>query len=111
MAQTIAGQVPPALVEAGLPASSIPDFISVIPTGDFESVPGISQTIIAAGVRAYQWASSDAFSTVFLTSIAFTCLGLICCIWVPNIESRLTNEVAATLHKRNTEALVGEKAV
>lgn len=110
LAETVPAQVPPALIEAGLPASSVPAFISALTTGSFASVPGISNTIIIVGTTAYQWAASDAFHTVFLTTLAFTGLSLLMCIWVPNVEDRLTGDVAATLHERNTENVVGEKA-
>lgn len=111
LTETIPAQVPPALIEAGLPASSVPAFLSALTTGSFVSVPGISDTIIVAGTTAYKWASSDAYQTVFIASLAFTGLGLITCIWVPNVEDRMTNDVAATLHERNTEKVVGEKGV
>jgi hypothetical protein len=110
LAETIPTRVPPAVIEAGLPASSIPAFISALTTGSFGSVPGITDTVIVAGTTAYKWANSDAYHTVFLTSLAFTGLGLIMCIWVPNVEDRMTNDIAATLHERNTENVVGEKA-
>jgi hypothetical protein len=67
--------------------------------------------MIAAGINAYKWANAQAYSTVFLASIAFTSLGLMLCYWVPNVEKRMTNDVAATLHQRNTEKVVGQQAV
>jgi hypothetical protein len=110
LTETIPAQVPPALIGAGLAPSSIPAFITALSTGSFSSIPGISDGIIAAGTTAYKWASSEAFHTVFLATLAFTGLGLIMCIWVPNVEDRLTDDIAATLHERNTENIVGDKS-
>jgi len=107
---TISTQVPAALVKAGLPATSVVAFLSAITVGTpaaFEAVPGISESITAAGLRAYKVANADAYRTVFLTTIAFSGLALVLSCFVPNVEDRMTDDVAAALHNRNDEKTVG----
>jgi hypothetical protein len=62
-------------------------------------------------MRAYQDASSSAYSTVYLTTIAFSGIGVLCSFFAPNVDHLLTRDVAVTLHERGTEGIVGEKVV
>lgn len=113
LAQTIPSQVPRALVNAGLPADSTTAFLTAYANGTqaaFDQVPGINPTIQATGTRAYRYATSDAFKTVFLTTIAFSGVGVILTFFAPDIDKLLTGEVALTLHARkDEEKLGGEK--
>lgn len=102
VAQTIPEKVPGALLGAGLPKSSIMDFIAAIATGSFTKVPGVTPHIIAAGVRAYREALVAAFNTVWLTTMAFGCLALVFAVLCPPSDSLLTNSVVATLHKKQS---------
>lgn len=97
LAETIPAQVPPAIISAGLPPSSVTAFISGIATGSFDTVPGISPSIIAEGVRAYQEASAAAYKTVFLTTLAFSGIGILVSWWCPNVDKLLVGDVAVTL--------------
>jgi hypothetical protein len=112
LAATIPTQVPRALVNAGLPSGSTAAFIAAYNNGTaaaFNAVPGITPQIIQIGSRAYKFAISDAFKTVFLTTIAFMGIGIILTAFVPNVDKLLTGEVSLTLHSRNDEELLGEK--
>jgi hypothetical protein len=109
---TISTQVPPALLSAGLPLSSVPSFIAAFalgPTG-FAKIPGATPSIIAAGTAAYKQANADAYRTVFLSNIAFSGVAIVCSLLLPNVDHLLTNQVATTLHKGRDEGRVaGEK--
>jgi hypothetical protein len=112
LTKTIATQVPPALIAAGLPASSIPSFISAFALGPaaFATIPGISPTILAVGTSAYKQANADAYRTVFLSNIAFSGVAIICSLLLPNVDHLLTNQVATTLHQgRDKEHIAGEE--
>lgn len=98
-AVTIPRYVVPALVQAGLPPSSIAGFITGIATGSFEGVPGISPEIIGAGMSAYKVSSVMAMRTVFLVTVAFGGLAFILTIFCPNLDAKMTNETTVTLHK------------
>lgn len=100
LSETIPAQVPSAVMKAGLPASSVPDFMTGLTTGSgFEAVQGVSESIIAVGVRAYKEANADAYRTVFFVSIAFSGIALICSLLLPDIDKLLSGKVASTLHK------------
>jgi hypothetical protein len=106
---TIPAELVPALVGAGLPATSIPDFVTALSTGaSFDGVQGVTSEIVAAGVRAFKLGYADGFSTIFLVSIAFSTLATIACFFVPNVESQMTNEVAVLIHQRDHTHVPGE---
>ncbi|KAH8736418.1 fungal trichothecene efflux pump-domain-containing protein [Ilyonectria robusta] len=105
----IARQVPKAVTAAGLPSSSVADFITGLSTGTgFDGIPGVTDSIAAVGVRAYKEANALAYRTVFLASIAFSGVALIASFMLPNVDSLLTGKVASTLHKgRKDEKMIG----
>lgn len=100
LAQTVPNQVPPAVVGAGLPSSSVPDFLDGLTAGSVAGVEGMTSSIIAAGTAAYKAASSDAYRTVFFSTIAVNGIGVILTFFVPdpNLEAPEMNAVAAPLN-------------
>lgn len=77
---TIPKEVPPALIQAGLPSTSVADFLTTISAGTvaaFAVVPGLIPAIQATGIKAYEKATSDAYNTVYLCTIAFSGIGII----------------------------------
>ena len=101
---TIPARVPPAVIGAGLPEASVPGFIGALTTGDFSSVEGVTEQIIAVGVRAYKWANAEAYRTVYLTTIAFTGVAVILTFFAPNTEKYMTGQVVATLANEDDSA-------
>jgi hypothetical protein len=105
--QTIPAKVPVAVIGAGLPASSVTAYMTAVAAGGsaklLSAVQGLTPEILAAGGKAYQVAYSDAYRTIFLTSIAFGSLGIVCSFFVPNVDDLLTDSVATTLTNRNGE--------
>lgn len=102
--KTIPALVPPAVVQAGLPASSIPGLLLVFQgllTAD--KVPGLTPNILAIGIDAYQTASAQAYRTCFLTSIAFCGLGVIGAWFCPDINPETEHLVARELHHKREE--------
>lgn len=98
---TISQEVPPALVNAGLPSTSVAPFLQAIQAGTpdaFSSVQGATASIIATGLRAYKQANADAYRTVYLTTIAFSGIAVILTWFAPNTDHLMTGQVAATLH-------------
>ena len=109
LTETIPNQVPAALVGAGLPAASVTDFLTALTSGSataMQTVRGISPSIINAGVAAYKEASSDAYRTVFLSTIAINGIGIILTFFVPNPDlvshKQEGTVVFALLHSRDT---------
>ncbi|KAF2472865.1 MFS general substrate transporter [Lindgomyces ingoldianus] len=111
LAKTIPAKVPPSLISAGLPASSVPSFISALTLGTpaaWSAVAGLTPAIQAAGVRAYKEANASAYSTVFLSTIAFCGVGIVCSFWAPNIDHLLGRDVVVQLNQRGKDE-IGEK--
>jgi hypothetical protein len=109
LATTIAAEVPPAAITAGLPASSVPAFLGGFTTGSFADIPGINAGIIAASTRAYKFASSHAYSTVFYTSIAFTGIAVIQSFIAPNVDDKMDGQIAVMLHGTGEETVVASR--
>lgn len=97
----IPNKVTSAVMASGLPASSVSSFIKALALGPaaLADIPGITPSIIAAGSRAYQEANSASFQTVFLTTIAFSCVALITTLFLPNFDALMSDQVATTLGK------------
>jgi hypothetical protein len=105
---TIGTQMPPALLAAGLPASSIASFIAAFSVGPtaFDAVPGITPEILAIGTNAYRHANADAYRTVFFANMAFSGVAIVCSLLLPNVDHLLTGQVATTLHQGRDEGKV-----
>lgn len=127
LGQTILAEVPPTVIAAGLPATSVPAFLTGFTTGNFSSVQGLTAEISAVGARAYKDANAKAYTTVFYTTVAFSGLAIIIVsflldifdrkriltrdvqsFWSPNVDEKMTGEVATTLHQKDHK-IVGEK--
>ncbi|EON67606.1 hypothetical protein W97_06974 [Coniosporium apollinis CBS 100218] len=111
LTETVSTQVPPAIVSAGLPATSVVDFLSAFTVGTaeaFAAVPGVTAEIIAIGTRAYQEANADAYSTVYLSTIAFTGIALILTFFAPNTDELMSGKIVATL---NHEGQVSQEKI
>jgi Fungal trichothecene efflux pump (TRI12) len=106
LTQYIPALVIPAATEAGLPVSSVPQFIGALSGAtDITTVPGVNANIIAAGTAAYKVATVEAYRMVFYATIAFTGVGVVLAICAPNVDDLMTDKVATTLQR------TGEKEV
>ncbi|KAF1840697.1 MFS general substrate transporter [Cucurbitaria berberidis CBS 394.84] len=109
--ETIPAQVSPVLINAGLPAASVPLYLQAIRLGAaaLAAVPGITEQIMAVGYRAYQEANADAFRTVYLATIAFSAASVVLTWWAPNTDDLMTGKVAATLNHEGQHGNTQEK--
>jgi hypothetical protein len=116
LGQTIPTEVPAAVIAAGLPASSVTGYMTAIAAGGsaeaLAKVEGLTAEILAVGTTAYRFAYSHAYKTIFLTSVAFGVLSIICNLFVPNVDHLMSGAVAVTLGNRNGDKTnAEEKAV
>ena len=105
---TIPAQVPPALISAGLPATSIADFSKAVTASTpaaFAAVKGLTSEILAIGLAAYKVASASAYQTVFLSTIAFSGVAMILALFAPNVDDKMTDEVISTIHHKKDEKI------
>jgi hypothetical protein len=94
---TLPANVAPAALKAGLPSADLPALFAAIAAGTataMEAVPGITPTVIAAVGDAVKVAYSQAFKTVYLTSIAFGGLSIIASLFITSIDDLMTDFVA-----------------
>jgi hypothetical protein len=61
--------------------------------------------------RAYKFANAHAYSTVFYTTIAFTGVAVIFSFWSPNVDEKMTGQIAVTLHRNEKEHIEGDDKV
>lgn len=111
LASTIPAYVPVALTEAGLPSSSVADWLAAYAVGTpvaFDAVSGTTAAINAIGAIAYKEAVAKAFQTVYLVTIAFSGVGLILSFFCPNADKLLTSDVATKLQGKS-ENTIAEK--
>jgi hypothetical protein len=100
---TVGPRVTSAVESAGLPESSVAQFIAALPKGTsaLKAVPGVTDAILDAGSKAYKDANASAYSIVFLTTIAFTVIGVICALLLPDIDKLLTGQMAVVIEKES----------
>lgn len=112
LASTVPATVPAALTKAGLPASSVKDWLAAYTVGTpaaFNAVAGNTASIDAIGAAAYKEAVAKAFQTVYLVTIAFSCVGLVSSFFCPNADKLLTSDVATKLHEKKGDKTMAEK--
>lgn len=111
--KTVPANVVPAVTKAGLPSSSIPSLISGLSGASnltAEAVPGLTNGILEVADKAYKLANSQAYSTVFLVSLAFGGLGMILCWFVAQNDESQANFVAGHIHKTSEEKALEEES-
>ncbi|KIW03066.1 uncharacterized protein PV09_05715 [Verruconis gallopava] len=101
LAKKVAPRVTSAVEAAGLPSSSAAQFIQALSLGStsLNDIPGVNSNIITTGRDAYKNANASAYHTVFLTTLAFSGICVICALLLPNVDHLLTNKIATTLRR------------
>lgn len=70
----------------------------------FESVPGITPSILAAFGLAVKHAYAHAFRVVYLSSLAFAAIAIVASLLVKDVDKYMTNFVNKTIHKPQIHA-------
>ncbi|KAI8935345.1 hypothetical protein NX059_007930 [Plenodomus lindquistii] len=88
-------------IKAGLPLSSAESFVGLFLTEPAKlattPIPGVTPAIIAAATKGTQWAYSESLKYVWLTSIAFGCVAVVCTILLPSTAKYQTNRIAVQI--------------
>lgn len=106
LASRVPAAVTPAAIDAGLPSGSVPSLLTALGLGTaeaFSEVEGLTTEIENIAIDAYKNGSTAAYRTVFYASFAFTGLGVILSLFIPSLDSKMTNDVAVQLHNRKEE--------
>jgi hypothetical protein len=89
-----------AVVQAGLPLTSVPAFIEALATGDVAAlpkIPGVTSAIIAAGITALKQAFADSVRVVFIIAAPFGVVACIACLFLGDLKSTMNYKVDAPL--------------
>ncbi|KAH9864334.1 hypothetical protein J1614_010268 [Plenodomus biglobosus] len=88
-------------IKAGLPLSSAESFVGLFLTEPAKlattPIPGMTPAVIAAATKGTQWAYSESLKYVWLTSIAFGAVAVVCTILLPSTAKYQTNRVAVQI--------------
>ena len=107
----IAHNLAPALVKAGLPATSVEPLLEALAASNAAAaakVPGVTKPLLGLAVVDLQAAYSNAFSLVFLVTIAFGAISTIAAIFAPQIEKYYSGDVMRRLHIQGKKAAVNK---
>lgn len=101
-----------AAIQAGLPEESLEPFVVAMNSPAFDAlaptVPGATESIVAAATMARQWAFAESLKYVWYTTIPFGVISFLACFFLPNIKKYMTDRVAVVskLHHRLTYTLL-----
>lgn len=112
LAVTVPNITVPAVIQAGLPESSVPAFLSALSGGSTDAlsaVPSITPAIIQAGLQAYKQANIQAYHTLFLSTLAFAGLGILILPFFADVDQAMTDDITTVLVRVHEESDPGEK--
>ncbi|KAK5717217.1 hypothetical protein LTR15_009106 [Elasticomyces elasticus] len=101
VSQDTRNHVVPALLEAGLPSASLEPLLSALSVGNIEAaeaIPGVTHYILLVAASTMKAAYSDAFTLLFLVTLAFGGVSCITAYFTPALEHRYTEDVIRRLH-------------
>ena len=102
--------IPPAAIQAGLPASSVPALLLYLAgTGKESAVKGLTPQILGAAVHANRVAASHAIRDVMLVTLVFGGVSMIMAWFTPKIDKSKAKMVARTLEKKQEGTIQAEK--
>jgi Fungal trichothecene efflux pump (TRI12) len=102
----IPGHVAKAALRAGLPPSSLPNFIKALAGHDdaaLAKVPGVNPQIIGVGVVALKQAFADSLRVVYIIAAPFGALACVMCLFLGDMKRTMDYRVDAPvedLHAR-----------
>ena len=101
--------VAPAALRAGLPKTSLAMFVKALAGDDaaaLAKIPGVTPTVIQAGVVALKQALADGIRVIFIIAAPFGALACIACFFVADFKPSMTYHVDApveVLHAKHQE--------
>lgn len=98
----IASYVATAAIKAGLPDKSLPAFIGALAGGDTAAlgkIPGVTPSIIAAGVASLKQAFADSLRVVFIIAAPFGALACVCCCFLGDLRKTMNYSVDAPVEE------------
>ena len=108
---TLARDVGKAATSAGLPASSVPDLLKAIGSGEgFDAVPGINPTILKQALNASHSVYASAYRLAWASIIPFVALALVAVWFIKHVKELMTEHVEASVETKKVATRVDEEA-
>lgn len=113
LTEKIPAYVANAAATAGLPPSSIPEFIGALTSGNetaVANVPGISTDIAQQGLLALRQAFADSLRIVYIIAAPFGILACFLCFFLSDMKKAMTYRVDAPvedLHAKRPRGRAG----
>ncbi|KAH7089425.1 putative siderophore iron transporter [Paraphoma chrysanthemicola] len=110
LSSVIPARIPPAVIAAGLPLSSIPGFIGALTANNpsaLMAVPGVTPSIINIGAAAYKQALADSIRIVFIITAVIGTLGTGCVILLDNMKERMNYQTDAPVEDLHAKGIEG----
>lgn len=100
--KTYASSVGTAAIQAGLPPTSLGSLFPALACGDptlIAKVPGISEAILGAAMRASHTVFAAAYRLACSSIIPFVVVATICCFFLTDVSHLMTEHIDATVEK------------
>ena len=104
---TVPGKVAQAAIAAGLPSSSVTDFVTDLMGGNVSSllkVKGVTPDIINAGSGALTQGFADSIRVVYIIAAPFGVLALVTCWFLGDLRKVMTFRVDAPVEELHAKA-------
>lgn len=101
-AKRIPSYIASAAVQAGLPPTSVGGFVGALAGQDqaaLASVPGVTPSIIGAGVAALMNALADSFRYVYIIAAPFGLVGVFLCYFLGDMTKTMHYKVDAPMEE------------
>jgi hypothetical protein len=91
--------IPKAVLAAGLPPSSLQDFMAAFPanTTQLGQITGVNSAVLAAAGQAFKYSYAHALKILALVSVAFGGLAIAVCLAVENIDAKMNDQIEVFL--------------
>jgi hypothetical protein len=98
LADVLPTNVATAAIDAGLPAGQAPSFVGALLAANSTSLATYPLTILEAGEGAVVTSYEEGFKLVYLVSISFGGIAVLCCLFLGNIGKHIKNRLAVDIH-------------
>jgi hypothetical protein len=113
LAVNIPGTVPPAILQAGLPLTSIASFMAALTSNDkpaLADVAGVTPEIIAIGRKALRQAWADSLRVIYVIAASFGVVACIGSLFLGNMKRTMKYHVDAPVEKLQARTRPSEEA-
>ncbi|KAJ4392693.1 hypothetical protein N0V91_011305, partial [Didymella pomorum] len=102
LATNLPKQIAPAVLQLGLPATSLGAFIGALGAGNpaaLEKIPGITQAIIDTGLKAFKQAFADSIRIVFIIAAPFGVAAIVLTYFLGSMRETMNYAVDAPMEQ------------